>query len=141
MACHLKCIPEYVREKVYKDLSATLYPKVSVCNLGYSRFSPGPKKKKKNVGQRQSIIKSVSYTVPRYSRLSPGVHTQIPVSDKVYKHLSATLLPSILVFNLGYSGQSPGVYTYLDQPNTGERYLAHSGLYFYFIFFLSMQVI
>ena len=38
-----------------------------------------------NVGPRQSIIRSVNYTVPRYSRLSPGVHTQIPVSDKVYE--------------------------------------------------------
>ena len=59
----------------------------------------------------KSLIRSVSYSVPRYSRLSPGVHTQIPVSDKVYEYLSATLLPSILICNLGYSDLSPGVYT------------------------------
>ena len=95
-----------VGDKVNKDLSATLYPKVSVCNLGYSSLSPG-----QNVSQRQSIVRSVSYTVPRYSGQSPGVHTKIPVSDKKYEYLSATLLPSILVWNLGYSGLSPGVYT------------------------------
>ena len=48
-----------VEDKVYKDLSATLYPTVSFCNLGYSSHSPD-----QNVGQRQSIIRSVSYTVP-----------------------------------------------------------------------------
>ena len=79
-----------VGDKVYKDPSATLYPKVSVCNLGYSSLSPGLECR-----SATSITRSVSYTVPRYSHLSPEVHTRIPVSDKVYKYLSATLLPSI----------------------------------------------
>ena len=52
----------------------------------------------------------MSYTVPRFSRLSPEVHTRIPVSDKVYEYLSATLLPS-KVCNLEYSGLSHGMYT------------------------------
>ena len=68
-----------------------------------------------NIGQRQSIIRSVSYTVPRYSRLSPGVHTRIPVSDKVYEYLSATLLPC----NLRYSGLSHGVSTGILVSNKG----------------------
>ena len=41
------------------------------------------------------------HTLPRYSRLSPGVHTRIPVCDEVYEYLSKQLLPSILVCNLG----------------------------------------
>ena len=80
-----------VGDKVYKDPSATLYPKVSVCNLGYSSLSPGLECR----SATKYITRSVSYTLPRFSRLSPEVHTRIPVSDKVYKYLLATLLPII----------------------------------------------
>ena len=117
-ACHLKCHARIsVRDKVYKNLSATLYPKVSVCNSAASHLD-------KNIGQRQSIIRSVSYAVTGYSFLSPGEHIGISVSNKVYEYQSATLLPSILACNLGCSGLSHVVHTRISVSNKVYEYLS-----------------
>ena len=72
-----------VGDKVYKDLPATLYPKVSICNLEYSS---------RNIGQRQSIRRPVSYTVvgvsvsnPGYNGLSAGMFLEYRSATKYMK--------------------------------------------------------
>ena len=79
VACHLKYIPEYQSEtKCTKTCQLHCTPKYQSVTQGKAASHLD-----QNICQWQSIIRSVSYTVSWYSRLSPGVHTRIPVSDKV----------------------------------------------------------
>ena len=87
---HLECIdkPILVSDKVYEDLSATLFPGVSVSNPGYNNSLST----EKNIAYRYSLV----YTLgdrPLYT----GLLTDIPGSSVAYRSsytLSLTDIPA-----------------------------------------------
>ena len=86
-ACHLKCTPEYQSATESEDLPATLYPELSVTNLGYTLGvyrSPGISVSDK-VYEDLSATLFPSVSVPGYNSLSAGMFLEYRSATKYMK--------------------------------------------------------